>query len=66
MATLSSEPAITKPNVGVYTDPAHKLWVSEAGPSLEEVKEGKGLEPGEVTIAVKSTGICGFVTSKPR
>lgn len=51
--------ALTKPNIGVYTDPAHKLWVSESTPSLDQVKAGRGLEEGEVTVGIKSTGICG-------
>lgn len=51
--------APTKPNIGVFTNPEHKLWVAESGPSLESVKEGKDLQDGEVTIAIKSTGICG-------
>ena len=49
----------TRPNVGVYTNPEHELWVAEAQPSLEEVQQGKGLKEGEVTVAIKSTGICG-------
>jgi L-iditol 2-dehydrogenase len=49
----------TKPNIGVYTNPEHKLWVGEAEPSLESVETGENLQPGEVTIAIKSTGICG-------
>lgn len=63
MATHASNPleALTKPNIGVYTDPAHKLWVDESGPSLEEVKKGASLKPGEVTVGIKSTGICGYV-----
>ncbi len=48
----------TKSNIGVFTNPEHDLWVAEAEPSLEDVQSGK-LEPGEVSIAVKSTGICG-------
>ena len=59
MATVQTTQSVTKPNVGVYTDPEHKLWVSESGPSLEEVKEGGSLKPGEVTVGIKSTGICG-------
>lgn len=62
MATVQTQNGtsqLTKPNVGVYTDPEHKLWVSESGPSLEEVKEGKSLKEGEVTVGIKSTGICG-------
>ena len=61
MATVQSAEALTKPNVGVFTDPAHKLWVSESGPTLEEVKEGNSLKEGEVTVGIKSTGICGYV-----
>ena len=49
----------TKPNIGVYTNPAHDLWVAEAEPSLEEVQRGGDLKPGEVLLNVKSTGICG-------
>ncbi|KAG8533937.1 L-arabinitol 4-dehydrogenase [Bacidia gigantensis] len=51
--------ALSKPNVGVFTDPEHKLWVSESGPSLDEVKSGASLKEGEVTVGIKSTGICG-------
>lgn len=48
-----------KANIGVYTNPEHKLWIAEAEPSLESVVKGDTLKPGEVTIGVKSTGICG-------
>lgn len=62
---MSSSQTVTveasKPNIGVYTNPKHELWVAEAEPSLETVQKGEGLKIGEVTIAVKSTGICGFV-----
>jgi L-iditol 2-dehydrogenase len=51
----------TKANIGVYTNPAHELWVAEAKPTLEEVQTGDTLKEGEVTIAIKSTGICGSV-----
>lgn len=47
------------PNIGVYTNPEHKLWVGEAQPSLESVQSGSDLKEGEVTIGIKSTGICG-------
>ncbi|KAL8797892.1 MAG: hypothetical protein Q9195_000244 [Heterodermia aff. obscurata] len=56
---MSTTETLTKPNIGVFTNPEHKLWVGEAEPSLEAVKEGKGLKEGEVTIAVRTTGICG-------
>jgi len=50
---------LDKPNIGVYTDPAHKLWVAPATPSVEALRAGDTLREGEVTIAIKSTGICG-------
>ena len=61
MATVAE--TISKPNVGVFTDPEHKLWVAESGPSLEEVKKGEGLQHGQVTVGIKSTGICGYVST---
>ncbi|CAK7242609.1 MAG: L-arabinitol 4-dehydrogenase [Sporothrix thermara] len=51
--------AATKANIGVYTNTGHDLWIAPAEPSLEEVQAGKGLKPGEVTVAIRSTGICG-------
>ncbi|KAL6713771.1 L-arabinitol 4-dehydrogenase [Lecanora helva] len=57
MATVTD--SITKPNIGVFTDPAHKLWVAPSGPSVESVKKGEDLEIGQVTVGIKSTGICG-------
>ena len=65
MSTTMTEAKATKPNIGVYTNPAHDLWVAEASPTLEEVHKGEHLKPGEVTIAVKSTGICGYVPPTP-
>lgn len=55
----ATETKPTKANIGVYTNPAHDLWVAEAEPSLEEVQKGGDLNPGEVLLNVKSTGICG-------
>ena len=55
----ATEIQATKANIGVYTNPAHDLWVAEAEPSLEEVQRGGDLKPGEVLLNVKSTGICG-------
>lgn len=67
MATVSEVSShstpLSKPNVGVFTDPEHRLWIAESGPSLESVQEGKGLKEGEVTIGIKSTGICGYVNN---
>jgi L-iditol 2-dehydrogenase len=55
--------AVSKPNIGVFTNPKHDLWISDASPGVEEVQKGEGLGPGEVTVAVRSTGICGQVAS---
>ncbi|KAI1090191.1 GroES-like protein [Rostrohypoxylon terebratum] len=49
----------TKANIGVFTNPAHELWIEETGPTVEDVQKGESLKPGEVTVAIKSTGICG-------
>lgn len=49
----------SKSNIGVYTNPKHDLWLAEAQPSLESVEKGDSLKPGEVTVGIKSTGICG-------
>jgi L-iditol 2-dehydrogenase len=62
---MSSTPTITidqpsRPNIGVYTNPQHELWVAEVQPSVETIRKGESLKPGEVTISIKSTGICGF------
>ena len=55
--TTTIKPAMA--NIGVYTNPQHDLWVADAVPTQEEVAQGENLQPGEVTIAIKSTGICG-------
>ncbi len=57
--TTTTEVKPSKANIGVYTNPAHDLWVGEAVPSQEDVEKGENLQPGEITIAIKSTGICG-------
>ena len=57
--TTATEVKATKANIGVYTNPAHDLWVAEAEPSLEVVAKGGDLKEGEVLLNVKSTGICG-------
>jgi L-iditol 2-dehydrogenase len=48
-----------KPNIGVYTDPEHNLYISEASPSVEELENGDSLDVGEVVVQVRHTGICG-------
>jgi hypothetical protein len=57
--TTTTEVKPSKPNIGVYTNPEHELWVAEAEPSLEVVSRGGDLKEGEVLLNVKSTGICG-------
>jgi L-iditol 2-dehydrogenase len=66
MSTTATEVGASKPNIGVYTNPAHDLWIAPAEPSVESLSKGNTLKPGEVTIAVKSTGICGFVLAHLR
>jgi L-iditol 2-dehydrogenase len=56
-AQLDIKPS--KANIGVYTNPAHDLWITEAEPAVEDVQNGSTLKHGEVTVAIKSTGICG-------
>jgi L-iditol 2-dehydrogenase len=58
-APAAATPKATKANIGVYTNPGHDLWINDATPSLESVQKGEGLKEGQVTIAVRSTGICG-------
>lgn len=48
-----------KPNVGVFTNPKHELWMNAARPTAESAAAGAELLEGEVTIAIRSTGICG-------
>ncbi|KAL8702582.1 MAG: hypothetical protein Q9201_004241 [Fulgogasparrea decipioides] len=59
--TTATVETISKPNIGVYTNPEHKLWVEETTPNLDSLKKSKGedLPEGWVTVAIKSTGICG-------
>ncbi|KAL8709685.1 MAG: hypothetical protein Q9220_005625 [cf. Caloplaca sp. 1 TL-2023] len=61
MSTTTTIETISKPNIGVFTNPEHKLWVQETGPKVDDLKKSKGddLPEGWVTIAIKSTGICG-------
>jgi len=51
----------SKSNIGVYTNPEHDLWVAEAEPSLESLEKGDSLQHGEVTVGIKSVGICGYL-----
>lgn len=63
-STMASATTVTvnKANIGVFTNTNHDLWVAEAQPSLQDVQSGKGLNPGEVTVEVRSTGICGYAS----
>ncbi|PHH82318.1 hypothetical protein CDD82_6354 [Ophiocordyceps australis] len=56
---VSKKPVASKANIGVYTDPNHNLWIGAAEPSGDSAEAGTSLKPGEVTVAVRSTGICG-------
>lgn len=57
---MATATVLEKANIGVYTNTNHDLWVAESKPTLEEVKSGESLKPGEVTVQVRSTGICGY------
>lgn len=57
MASLSN----LKPNIGVYTDPKHDLWLDEAQPTAADIRSGAALDKGEVVVEIRSTGICGSV-----
>lgn len=46
-------------NYGVYTDTSHNLYIADAEPSADTVPAGLTLQPGEITAAIKSSGICG-------
>jgi L-iditol 2-dehydrogenase len=48
-----------KPNIGVYTDPQHKLWLDETDPPVTDIRSGASLREGEVIVEIRSTGICG-------
>ena len=62
MSTTTTE---LKPNIGVFTDPQHNLWLDSASPSVEEIVKGDHLHPGEVVVQIRSTGICGYVSLFP-
>lgn len=55
-----SAPKASKANIGVFTNPSHELWIDDTGPTLESVQKGEGLKEGQVTVAIRSTGICGY------
>lgn len=59
MSSTATAVKATKSNIGVFTNPQHDLWITDTTPTVEQVQKGEGLKEGEVTIAVRSTGICG-------
>lgn len=63
IAMSSTTTATLKPNIGVYTDPNHSLYIDAASPSLDEIQSDKALKEGEVLLEMKATGICGYATS---
>jgi len=62
--STSTTSTLNKANVGVFTNPSHDLWIAESSPTLKEVQQGEALKEGYVTIGIKSTGICGSVSSQ--
>jgi L-iditol 2-dehydrogenase len=58
-STSTKEIRPSKANIGVFTNPAHNLWIAPAEPSVDSLLQGETLKPGEVTVGIKSTGICG-------
>lgn len=49
-----------KPNIGVYTDPQHNLWIDKADPPVADIESGTAPGKGEVVVEIRSTGICGY------
>ena len=47
MSTSTVVVQSTKPNIGVYTNPSHDLWIAPAEPSVESLSKGDTLKPGE-------------------
>lgn len=68
-------PKKMKGNIALYTTPTHDLYLGPASPDPESIvnghdngevdgerpREDEGLREGEVCVAVRRTGICGFV-----
>lgn len=61
---MAAATVINKSNIGVFTNTKHDLWVAESQPSLQDVQSRNGLKPGEVTVEVRSTGICGYAFNR--
>ncbi|CAN6616261.1 sorbitol dehydrogenase 1 [Trichomonascus vanleenenianus] len=45
----------SKPNIGIFTNPKHELYIAECEPRADNLTPGEG----EVTVQVRCTGICG-------
>lgn len=58
-ATATETLTKLKPNIGVFTDPQHNLYIETAEPSVEALQRGDTLQAGEVVVQIRSTGICG-------
>lgn len=50
--TRGTEPTT---NIGVFTNPKHQLYVAECEPVSSDLSPG----PGEVTVHIRASGICG-------
>ena len=61
ISTAMSSLLRLKPNIGVYTDPRHNLWIDGAVPSVADIQSGATPAEGEVVVEIRSTGICGYV-----
>ena len=59
---MAAATTVNKTNIGVFTNTNHDLWLAESQPTAEDVQSGKGLKHGEVTVEVRSTGICGYAS----
>ena len=46
---------LEKPNLGLFTNPKHDLYVAECGPTADEMEPSEG----EVVVHIQATGICG-------
>ncbi|KAA8915939.1 hypothetical protein TRICI_001953 [Trichomonascus ciferrii] len=54
-STSATSVVRSKPNIGVFTNPKHALYIAECEPKAENLTPG----PGEVIVQVRATGICG-------
>ena len=52
------------PNIGLYVTKSHEIYVGEAEPIVDDILGGSALQPGEVTVAIRSSGICGQANTR--